>query len=473
MKKIKRIWFLFKKNKRILSGVVVFVVLLILLTVFYFTGVFTFSNSRELESTPAYVPAMPTNPISEEKPTSVLPVSPTTEESPNISVSPTPSIGLNHSSFSDTFSGTGWINEGATTMYQDKSATAFMFPPKFDWARADNANQNNFVERKEDGGDTRCLGNKCLIQRGLNIFFKDGEGAPEAKIILPAELKTGLVNVSIGNLDDVWLVGGVIKDGSNFRGNVFYFDGNKFADLGVNISSQYEGVIGFGGSNSDWLITYGAYEGVSFRVQDGEFTDISNFLERRIMDGGFQPAVLKTGLGDNTRFYIFSLTEGKPKLVKLFQNGESNIQGVVDLSPLLFTAQTKTASFYINPSNSDILFAKVATGLSQNEFWKFTDKGFNKSKKLEIVSANINNYPAEVRTARISEIDFSNFGAKPTFYLSNDGDDWEKVAIGEDVVFDNKSGRELRWRAIFYPKRGAEMTPFLDRIRLDFQVKFL
>jgi hypothetical protein len=39
--------------------------------------------------------------------------------------------GLVSASFSDLFSGVGWLDEGATTMYHDRNATAFLFEPRF------------------------------------------------------------------------------------------------------------------------------------------------------------------------------------------------------------------------------------------------------------------------------------------------------------------------------------------------------
>src|SRR3989344_4974919 len=129
------------------------------------------------------------------------------------------------SSFTDLFSGTAWLNATGTTLYHDFAMTTLSYPPKFEWEKlADKEAEKikekvSFVRLEEDGSDKRCLDNKCLVQRGLELFL-NGQ-----KISLPSELRTPeLLNISIGATDKFWLLGGVVKDGGQYRGYVYKFN---------------------------------------------------------------------------------------------------------------------------------------------------------------------------------------------------------------------------------------------------------
>lgn len=404
------------------------------------------------------------------------------------------------SSFTDLFSGVGWLDQGATTLYRDNTTTAFTFPPVFGWQKIDSPSLSdgsyNFLEKRSDGTNLICIKNRCLAQNGLELRYSPNSSPVSVesfrsdpsyrRVDLPAELEgKSLVNISIGALDSVWLLGAVTKDIS-YEGFVFFFDGNKFTRVQVPILSSYEGTLGFGGSDDDWLIVYGAYDGLAYRIRPaGEtlfgavgpvypvrITDLSGFFGIRLMDGGFEPAVLRVGSADTLRWYVFSLTAGKPKLIKLFHNQAEEISGVVSFSDKIFGGDVRKASFGFQGTNPQKLLAKVDKGAGE-ELWEFSDLGFDKARTLDVFSSNINNYPAEVRTAKITELDFSPNGARVNFFVTNDGRKWYNASPGSEIVFPNKEGRELRWRATFIPDSNPDTSPFLDRLRLDYQVKFL
>ncbi|KKL76524.1 hypothetical protein LCGC14_2044050, partial [marine sediment metagenome] len=379
------------------------------------------------------------------------------------------------SSFTDLFSGDGWLNKNSTTLYQNRVTTVFTFPPEFEWQKIESTELpygiDRFVERREDGSDARCLNNSCLVQKELNLSLD------AYNVALPKSVRVeSLVDVSIGALDTVWLIGTVEQKDNTFIGRAFYFNGRQFEEIfeeDAPFRSKYEGKIGFGGSDENFLVVYGAYEGMAYHIRKGkEPVDISRFFGIRVMRRGFQPVVVKSGSGEDTAWYVFSMTENNPKFIKLFQNGTDEIVGVFDLTKSLFITPVKSASFYLN-KNVNTLNAKIMTLSSEEEFWEFTDKGFDKSETFEIVSVNINNYSAEVRRAAISGHDFSDRGTRVEFYLSNNGEDWFQVELGEMFEFPQKDGRQLLWRAEFIPNGGPHTSPFLDSIRLDYWVRFL
>lgn len=381
-----------------------------------------------------------------------------------------PSEDLTGSSFTDLFSGMGWINQDETTMYEDRLVTAFLFPPEFGWDKTDppSAGSQSFIARDSDGSDERCLNGHCLKQRGLALAY-DG-GAVE----LPDELRQkNVLNLSIGAAKTFWLVGATVGNDGSYEGMVFSYKDGRFTKIFPAQSgyspfiSAYKGVLGFGGDDGDWLAVYGAYEGKAVRVRGTSYADISRFFGIRVMNGGFEAVVTKTPVG----WYVWSVTDNNPKLVKLFDNGTGEIQGATDLSPQLFESGGIIRASFV-PLSGRALLAKVRTA-ADDEYRLFTDDGFLKTETGKITSLNLSHYPAEVRTATIQEMDFGSRGANAAFFLSNDGETWEKAAVGKTITFKNKSGRMLFWRGEFAPDSNQNTTPFLDRIEIFFQVKFL
>ena len=419
-------------------------------------------------------------------------VQPLSELAPvETSMSSPPEKDLIHSTFYDLFSGVGWLNQEASTLYRDSVVSAFVFPPKFDWQKIENQSsmvngQLSFVERQPDGSDTRCLGSRCLRQKDLNLYFQN------QPLNLPADLADkNLINISIGGLDTVWLLGAVVQNDNNYDGLVFIFNGTGFMKADLSFSSPYKGVIGFGGSDDDWLAVYGAYQGQAVRVRGTDIKNISSFFNIRVMNGGFEPAVVRS-INENCElsaeggfasggkiencaaWYIFGLPPSQPKLLKLFQNRTADIVGAVDLTSSIVSEGIRSFSFSSISGESRELAAKVFKNSGASEFWRFRDLGFDKSKVLEAVSVNVNSYGnSETRKATISEVDLDSNGGQVDFYLSNNGVNWMKTGVGEEVEFSESHNHLLFWRVVFSPSSEPETSVFFDRIRLDYKVKFL
>ncbi|MFH1192830.1 MAG: hypothetical protein V1656_00730, partial [Candidatus Jorgensenbacteria bacterium] len=204
--------------------------------------------------------------------------------------------GLVSGSISDLFSGVGWVNQEKTTMFHDRSATAFLFPPVFAWEKASNA------ETLTD--PQPCITSRCLETRD-NKLFLNGDG-----VAFPAEVPTGtIMNVSVGALETKWAVGVVARAEAGlpvrspaeegYDGYLYLFDGKTFraaggADSGRLFSSPYAGTFGFGGLDGDWLAVYGAYEGRAYHFLEGKPAEnASRFFGIRIMSGGFLPRVIR------------------------------------------------------------------------------------------------------------------------------------------------------------------------------------
>lgn len=386
----------------------------------------------------------------------------------NFSVVPsasTPESELKYDVLYDLFSGTGWIDQGKTTMYQDMMMTAFMLPPQFTFEKSSFVSNARFVERNVDGSDSRCVAHKCLAQKGGTLIF---DGRP---LKLPAEVQQGtIVSVSIGSLSSLWPVGIVTKSGEDYSGWLFLFDGNSFRNIqreGREVFvSRYGGTIGFGGTDADWVAVYGAYEGKGVHVRAGAITDISRFFGIRVMSGGFDPEVTRTEADNDTTWYVWN-KGGMPKLIKLFENGTGSIEGAADLSiKLAASAPGVTTMHFAASGTPRTLEAKASDG--GVEYWKFTDQGFDNASTREIVSASLTNRILPVKIAVIPQVELANVDNAVDFYLSNDGADWTRVKIGEKVTFANQNGDKTYWRAVIHAPSNRYQSPYFGMIEINY-----
>src|SRR3990167_6986835 len=411
------------------------------------------------------------------------------------------------SSFTDLFSGTGWLNASNTTLYQDFAMTTLSYPPKFEWEKLADEEAKKlkekilFVRLEEDGTDKRCTGSQCLIQKGLELFL-DGQ-----KISLPSELRTPeLLNISIGAIypvrniisngaDKFWILGGVVKDGGQYRGYVYKFNppvGGQAANFSRvfednDFLSPYPGVFGFGGTSDNWLAIYGAYEGIAWQTKTknsfSSFHNISRFFPIRVMGDsvklkeakerfvGFRPEAIR----DGKNWYIYSLTPAKPKFIKLVEDEEEKISAAWDLTKNLgLDSGVESAFFAIESSGLPVRSSEGAKEgsllalIDDIELRRFRDFGFDKSKPLEVVSSNINTLPGKVVSARISGLERYSEGGETQFWLSNDGVFWKEAEPYKTVVFTDPQ-EKLFWRGKFVPDAGLTTSPVLDRLGLEWQ----
>lgn len=410
---------------------------------------------------------------------------------------------LTLSSFTDLFSSAAWFDEAKTTLHRDENITALSFPPRFA-VESIGPPAAEFRARRADGSDEVCIWGDCLVARGDALFFVPfSERAAYAdaryRLALPAAVADKkIISLSIGRLDTVWLVGVVFETEGEYEGRVFSFDGltsltaggsTGFTAGGANyeeafdpaaapIRSRYTGALGFGGGDRDWIAVYGAYEGIAYRVREStesaRVVDISRFFGVRVMENGFEPVIIRadprsSARSASTNWYVGSMTQGKPKLVKLFENGTGAVAGALDLTRAVFPLGTREAVLALE--HGELLIRLEANGAPE---WRvFRDLGFLKTDTREIVSKNLNTYGAsEVRRAKIEELDASLVGGSAELFLSNDGVTWLPAETGREVVFPDPSGALLLWKARVTPAGDDDFSPFFDRIRIQFWVKF-
>lgn len=370
--------------------------------------------------------------------------------------------------FYDLFSGTGWLDQGKTTMYHDQMMTAFLLPPMFQFEKSAVSPTVTFISRKSDGSDERCIRNACVRAQGTELFFNG------TALSLPSEVQGAtVVGVSVGSLSSVWPVGIVTKNGEDYSGWLFTFDGTNWKNVQREnkevFVSRYGGTIGFGGVDTDWVAVYGAYEGRAVHIQQGALTDISRFFGIRVMAGGFDPEVTRVNARNTITWYVWN-KGGFPKLVKLFENGTNVIVGATDLSSRLTGYIPRATSMYFSPTeNPYVLITKVVME-GASEMWRFTDDGFDNNTDRQIVSASLTNRIMPAVRAKFAQIEYTNGGGRVQFYLTNNNVTWNEVKVAEtgEVVFKDTSGDKVYWKASIAPSSDKYMSPYFGMIEIDY-----
>lgn len=373
--------------------------------------------------------------------------------------------------FTDIFSSTGAIDVEKTTMHQNLLTDAFTFPPKFRW---EAASVNSALFGSQNGAESVCIGERCLIVRDNNVYL---DRASSEELLHPAEVSNkNLQRISLGRLQTKWTVGFIYQEGDKYRGHVFTFDGSRFREvLGGDdgrLDSDSLGYLAMGGEDNDWLVLLSDSSGKVYQIKS-HVIDVSHVVNARVMNSGIvEPKItyVRNVSGGKT-WWMTSKTEGNPKLVKFFENGTGIIQGAVDYSNSLgFSAETVRADFVSDPSDRTAFFANIASPLG-SETRRFDDQGFEKAAdKFYIYSLDLLSRRSVEYTREITITDFlaSSSGGSIDLYISPNGTDWIPAKLNIPVDVSKFKGKKVLWRADVEPLGGEYDSVFIKKIQLKY-----
>lgn len=405
-------------------------------------------------------------------PTDVITVQP--EVAPNVA-----DPALFFGSYFDTFSNNKYVDSAQTSLYYDEIAAAYFFPPDYAFteieAGVDAADQeflnavslNNF---EGPYGDKRCLGDRCLEQKGNELFFEN------EKMSLPGELSgLNIAAVSIGNLTKRWLVGFTVKNGGGYEGIVYYFDGQNFSRLQTPapMTSPYFGLLGFGGGENDFLVIYGAYKGIAYHIQGDKTSDVSRFFDTRVMNGGFKPEVLFTAFETNINWYVYSSTSYRPVLIKLWQNRGSEIAGEMILNSL-FQRYDESAVFKLSRAENDAITLLAKLKRNDRYHWfNFIDKGFKNENGGLLVSLPVahDGYASLITIVKIakSSLGIDEISAnKAEFSFSADSQQWIKLGNEQNVAVGVPATRYFLLKVVLPGFSDKFYSPFIRDILFNY-----
>jgi hypothetical protein len=384
---------------------------------------------------------------------------------------------LRHDVYGDHYVNDLAIDKNRTNFYYDNITTAFTFTPNYTWQDGDNCINSycsldpsdwNFpgVSEKE-----YCLNNNCLKLVDANLFFNEEE------LSIPGELKDKEIrNVNIYGLSDTWLIGFVFKDGDNReKGLAYQFDGRNFINLDSKQEfpfvsrEKFEGAtIGFGGNRDNFLVMYGGYDFLGYQVVGNKKIDISRFLGLRVSGGGFSPVAIEKKEGDETIWYICSLEDKEPRLIKLWQNSSSSIKGSLSLTKILLEDREKASSAWCRLNNDNNLEVLIS---GQGRYYTkvLVDSGFIQKDSV-LVTNNLVKKNIQLDSATFSSLlacddvscDSSVIKNSITFSVSSDGNNFVAGVLDKEIKFkENSTGLYYSLAAKSRPET-RHYSPWID-----------
>lgn len=413
----------------------------------------------------------------------------------NANDSNTPAVGSSGllNSFGDSFSGLSYINRDQTNMNWDENVTAFTFPPLYSFEKVAEG-VNNLLGASPLSPRDSISSNSINQSSVLNLKVINNELYYRGhKLLLPPELQSeNILNINVNLIGSRWLVGIVTGKTYDERGWVYFFDGStqNFSPLitattAEKIKPKFErsgGEISFGGTEDNFLIVYGGYDGHALYYYQGTLSDVSRFFGLRVSAGGFKPQIVSRDNSRGTVFYICSPTEGQPKLIKFWPKQAGELIGSLDFSPLIFSNSSGILSADCEADQTGVLMkikkgegAQGANGANSGtlETWRFIDNGFDNSRDREVVSADLGqNRGRIISSALVADLTIACDGIKQNgapnsraeIFLANRQDEWKKIKPYEWVEFSNPT-TSLFWRATFKAEPGyPDYSPWFDSI---------
>lgn len=387
-------------------------------------------------------------------------------------------------SFFESFYNKSNIDLEQSNLYIDLTMDAVMFLPDYEWQPIDSLNTQEgqyFSALNYNDFDSPffydqvCLKSNCLEQKGNELWFNN------QPLSLPA-ISGRLQAVSIGVVGDIWLVGLVWQENGSYRGQAYRFDGRSFKAIFPDvIGSSYAGRFGFGGDEEDFLVIYGARQGQAYRIRGKKISDLSQYFSFRPMNGGFQAKVIKFGSGRETTWYVFSLSAGRPRFVKLWQNGSEEIAGAVDLSALVLGTDTKTSALMLRGKDKNNpafeLVVEERGDYGETTYHRFFDNGFHSDKPGQIVTLPNSQGGSSFAIRQLSlaevKVDESSQGGVSLFFSSKDkktGElgEWQAVELGKKSVFRTEEISSYLIKLEFNPLTNKNFSPFVSEMAFNY-----
>ena len=374
--------------------------------------------------------------------------------------------GWKYNVFGDGFSNSYYVDMSKTNFRYDDTATAFSFAPAY--GKVDKgACSQAYCSFSETPKKQYCLAKNsqlCVSWDGEKLKYNDDEVKDFTTLFSGCGGKPE--RVSIYSLADYWLIGAVWTENGQEVGRAWRFNGEKLVTLdpenrvpfltrqGYNGSNIY-----FGGDDGNYIVLYSGYDFAGYQIVNNTLWNITDFFNTRLADGGFTPQIIKHQQGAETVWYICSLTENKPKLIKMWQNGSKIIRGLLSLSSEFFSNGTNSV---VCREGSDgyleIATAKKNGGAISYNKWSLVDKGFDQSHNYQAVSINLASAQGKMKMANFSGLSLcgadscnnTSLIGSLNFGISNNGNDFFVSSFGREYLFSG-SGNKLFWKLQAFP----------------------
>lgn len=385
-------------------------------------------------------------------------------------------------SFFENFVSDNQFETPLNNLYRDRAAAALTFMPDYLWEAPPDSlvssKRQLFPERRFNpfrGGsdDRRCQADNCIEVFGSQLSL-NGRTIDYSKDLSGASP----IYISLGIVGDRFLVGFTVSEGQRYRGKVFELEGFALRPLTPEpiFSSEYAGRFGFGGLVDDFLIIYGAEDGIAYHVKPGRISEISNFFDYNMIGRGFQPEIIRAAAVGETHWYVYSSSRNKPWLMKLWQNGGQEIAGVSVFNHL-FRYGDEEAEFRLAAAGPSEIVLLGRLRRAGRESWQvFRDRGFKNQQPATLlfreIPLRLGAGPFVFEKLESSRLQLDSSSASQVqLAFSADGQAWRHVPAERDISWETPPLHSYFLKVVFEPRQNRFHSPYLKSVGFDYYVK--
>jgi len=388
--------------------------------------------------------AIPSQEQEQKKDTDTPEIQETEQEKPKVSLG-----GLVSSTFSDSFSGMGWVDPQYTNLVFDFRGKVLSFPLK--------------IELKPISAPLELRQDFHVIQT-----WTDGE-----KIYLLTQNRQDNSKkqfVFQPDADNPWQMQEVVQETTSLDRNLFssyttevkkqeqgkwlffvYKNGEKILEK----QSDYQGVLNIGQCKDNIFIVFSSYFSQAYEITpEGEIKDLTSKFGWRVTENGEK---------------IYS---GFPCYIKNKDGSLIRWDGEIPLEISKYFKISFNPDFFeiVKLKETNYLVLGVPEG--GTKIYLFADNGFDLSKQRQVVSKRVSTKGAEdIRAAVLEKAQFGG-PAQFEFFLSNNGGEtWKRAQLGEIIYFEEQ-GKDLRWAVRISPEEEFSLTgPWIGKVFLKYWYK--
>lgn len=420
-------------------------------------------------------------PVEEQDPSAILIQSPINQAVPSVVIP-----GRMVTSFTETFSGSGWKDKTKTTIRQDTVGS--LISPNLKLSLnpitpniATNTPETETLTYAPEAYNPHkaCSKNGCLLVEN-NMLYKtqDFHSSYDEtnKINLPFSVS------AVGKTDNFWLLASETENqqaepGSKMQTQIYLYDGNRFEKLvGPEFyKSNYANEFLMGGNDNEFIAGFYGYGNRLLKFKKTEICDkkkaqienyqiiehltlcyeaedISHWFSSRIKE--FSPISF---VKKDTDYIFYSVSQ--PKVIAIEQNIPIDITSDLELGVDINMLRIKN----YEPGMTDWILWTQDNAQKEKEY-ELKINGFDLNEKLEWTSNTLNK---KKFVSSVAITGYKGLG-EIEFALSADGGaTWQKALPGQLVSFQETNNPDFRWRASLNPDSNNQ-TPFLNQVSLSY-----
>lgn len=362
----------------------------------------------------------------------------------------------------------------------DSLSTGISYYPDINYQEVSNENlseglleyfsDKNCYEEIEDYEDLKCIKSNCLSQKGIDLYYNN-------EIIFLPSVDGEIKSVSIAILDNYWVIGLTIKQEDEYEAFAYKYNGYSFTKLSniPEIKSEDFADLSVGGNSDDYIVLYGAKQGIAYRIKDNTSSNISSLFDYRVMNKGFKADIIRADDGKRVDWYVSSLNCGKFTFLKLWEKNKEIVGELSFLNELILSGEKLFIYLdtYSDTERKIYLYNKDIRG--DDKYYEFIDYGFKNfqegylySKSFPFSSSEL----VDIKYLTRAGLEISS-DDNYKYLITSDNSNWKEIINNSEENFELKKVSNYVLKLILEPLNDKFYSPYISKVFFDYgYIKF-